>query len=128
MMLLLDTHVLILLASDQKKLPDRAKKAIGVSHLFVSAISALEIGLLCKRRRLRLPVAPETFFERALEQHGIEEIPVDGTIGLRAAALPDLHNDPFDRIIIATAFEHELTIITKDGTMPTYPNGRTIWD
>jgi len=105
----------VFLASDQRKLPDRAKKAITNSPLFVSAISALEIALLSKRQRLRLPVTPEIFVEQALEQHGIQEAPMDRTIALRAAALPDLHNDPFDRIIIATALEYDLSIVTKDG-------------
>jgi len=128
MRLILDTHAFVFLASDVKKLPDRAKKIIEASSLFVSAISAFEMALLCKRQRLRLPIAPETFWEKALEQHGIEEIPIDRIIAMRAAALPDLHNDPFDRIIIATALEQDLVIVTKDGEIPKYPNVRIVWD
>lgn len=128
MRLILDTHAFVFLASDQRKLPDCAKKAIGASPLFVSAISALEIALLCKRQRLRLPMSPEVFVEKALEQHGIEEISVDRIIALGAAALPDIHNDPFDRIIVATAIECDLSIVTKDGEIPKYPNVRIIWD
>jgi PIN domain nuclease of toxin-antitoxin system len=126
--LLLDTHALVFLASDLQQLPNKAQRAIRAHPLFVSAISALEIGLLVKRARLRLPVAPAVFVERAFEQHCIEEIPIDRVIALHAATLPDLHNDPFDRLIVASATEHDLVIVTKDSVIPTYPGVRTVWD
>jgi dihydroorotase-like cyclic amidohydrolase len=63
----------------------------------------LEIALAVKRGRLELPTDPEAFVRRGLTQHGVQELPVTAAIGCRAAGLPDIHNDPFDRIIIATA-------------------------
>ena len=62
-MLLLDTHVFVWLASAQKNLSVRAKQAIqqNADELFMSSISALEIAILVKRNRLRLPVGAEEF-------------------------------------------------------------------
>jgi PIN domain nuclease of toxin-antitoxin system len=128
-MLLLDTHAFIWLASDQRKLPKAAKVALRehAGALLLSGISGLEIALAVKRGRLELPTDPETFTLRALAQHGIEEIPVSVVIGCRAARLPDLHNDPFDRIIIATAQHHRAAILSKDGMIARYPDTKIVW-
>ena len=128
-MLLLDTHAFVWLASDLRKLPKAARAALRehADALSLSGVSGLEIALAVKRRRLQLPVAPETFMLRALEQHGIEEIPVSAVIGCRAARLPDIHNDPFDRIIIATAQCHGAKILSKDGMIARYPDTDVVW-
>lgn len=62
-----------------------------------------------------------------LQQHHVEEIPVTSTICLSAVALPPLHKDPFDRIIVATAQKRHLTILTSDRIIPTYPDTTTLW-
>lgn len=128
-MLLLDTHALVFLASDQRKLPRRAKQTLRAhaGELFVSAISALEITLLVKRRRLVLPLPPEAFVERALAHHDVHEVPLERQLACASVSLPDLHNDPFDRIIVATALAHHMTILTKDRLIPTYPGVRAAW-
>jgi PIN domain nuclease of toxin-antitoxin system len=128
-MLLLDTHAFIWLASDLRKLPKNAKAALRehAGSLFLSGISGLEIALAAKRGRLDLPTDPESFTLRALEQHGIEEIAVSAVIGCRAARLPDIHNDPFDRIIVATAQFHRMKILSKDAVLPDYPDVDVIW-
>ena len=64
------------------------------------------------KSRVELPVASSTFRERLLNS-GLNEIAVDGAIGVRAGLLPDLHGDPADRIIVATAMDgHQL--VTAD--------------
>ena len=128
-MLLLDTHAFIWLASDQIKLPRAAKDALRAhaGALYLSGISGLEIALAVKRGRLDLPTDPESFMLRALEQHGVEEIAVSSVIGCRAARLPDIHNDPFDRIIVATAQFHRSKILSKDALLPRYPDTDVIW-
>jgi PIN domain nuclease of toxin-antitoxin system len=128
-MLLLDTHAFIWLASDLRKLTDVAKATIQAhaGQLLLSGISGLEIALPVKRGRLKLPVDPNTFIMRALNQHNIKQIPVTTEIGCRAADLPDIHNDPFDRIIISTAQIHHASILSKDGTISFYPDTKTVW-
>ncbi len=129
-MLLLDTHALIWLATDLSQLTDAAKSAIRfhVSELHVSAITALEISLLTKCGKLKWGRRPLSFFEQALKQHGVKEVPIDSGIAWRSAQLPPLHRDPFDRIIIATAQAHGMTILTKDRTIPTYPKTKVVWE
>jgi PIN domain nuclease of toxin-antitoxin system len=128
-MLLLDTHALVWLASDQEQLTDRGRALIRESagRLFMSAISSLEIALLVKRSRLQLPLPPEQFVAESLRHHRINEIPVDSAIALAAAALPDIHNDPFDRILAATAIVQRLDLLSKDTVLPRYPGLRVIW-
>jgi PIN domain nuclease of toxin-antitoxin system len=128
-MLLLDTHALVWLASDQEQLTDRGRAMIRESagRLFMSAISSLEIALLVKRSRLQLPLPPEQFVAESMQHHGINEIPVDSAIALAAAALPDIHNDPFDRILAATAIVQRLDLLSKDTVLPRYPGLRVIW-
>ncbi|MBA4386725.1 MAG: PIN domain nuclease [Verrucomicrobia bacterium] len=129
-MLLLDTHAFVWLASDQDQLPRRSRELIKkhAGELHVSAISALEIAILVKRSKLKLPVAADVFIEKTLAQHGIEEIPVTRDIACLSAALPDIHNDPFDRIMIATAKLRKLTIVSKDRNISRYPNTTVIWE
>jgi PIN domain nuclease of toxin-antitoxin system len=128
-MLLLDTHALVWLASDQEQLTNQGKSLIrqAAGGLFISAISSLEIALLVKRSRLELPLPPDRFVAECLRHHGITEIPVDSTIAFGAAALPDIHNDPFDRIIASTAIVHRLDLLPKDTVLPQYPGLRVVW-
>lgn len=128
-MLLLDTHAFIWLASDPARLPPVACEAIRqeAARLFLSSISALEIGLLLKRGRLELPLPPSEFIARALAHHGVHEIPVDHEIALASTALPDLHNDPFDRILVATAHVRDLRLVSKDAQLARYPGARVVW-
>lgn len=128
-MLLLDTHTLVWLASDQGQLTARGKAAIreAAGRLFMSAISSLEIALLVKRNRLDLPLPTEQFVADSLRHHGITEIPVDSSIAMKAAGLPDIHNDPFDRILAATAIVHRLELLSKDTVLPRYPGLTVVW-
>lgn len=128
-MLLLDTHALVWLASDQEQFTDRGSALIrgSAGRLFMSAISSLEIALVVKRSRLQLPVPPEQFVAESLRHHGITEIPVESTIAMAAAALPDIHNDPFDRVLAATSIVHRLQLLSKDTVLPRYPGLRVVW-
>ena len=98
------------------------------SALFLSSISALEIGMLVKRKRLKLPKPPAEFLEIALNHHGIEEITIDGEILLASVTLPDHHDDPFDRIILATALLQGLAVLSKDQKFRQYEAVTTQWD
>ncbi len=128
-MLLLDTHVFVWLASAQRNLSSGAKQAIlqNADELFISSISALEIAILVKRNRLRLPVETGEFVERAVRQHGIHEVPVDRHVAITAVSLPDIHNDPFDRLILATARLHHMDILSMDKAFPQYRAAKVLW-
>ena len=76
--------------------------------LFVSAISAFEIGQKAAAGKLLLPRPVDAWFAAMLQWHGLHEIPVTGVIAACANLLPAIHQDPFDRLLIATAQEHRL--------------------
>lgn len=129
-MLLLDTHALIWLATDLDQLTENAKTAIRfhASELYVSSITALEISLLTKGKKLDWGKRPLTKFERALRHHHVREVPVSSEIAWESGQLEQIHRDPFDRIIIATAQVHGMTILTKNRTIPTYPKVKAVWE
>ncbi len=128
-MLLLDTCTLLWLVVGATALSQPARDALAAprARLFVSAITAFEVGIKHRRRALALPLAPLTWYERAIAFHEIEEIPVDGRIAARSRELPLLHNDPCDRIIVATAQRNRLVIVTPDPHIRAYPKTETCW-
>jgi PIN domain nuclease of toxin-antitoxin system len=128
-MLLLDTCAFLWLVVDQKKLSENALKAIQKHQgaLFVSAITALEIGLKRQRGRITLPLPVFEWYSDSMEFHGISELPVTGKIAIEAALLPIHHTDPCDRIIIATAKENGMKIITSDSLFKLYKQADIIW-
>ena len=128
-MILLDTHAIIWMASDPNQLSQTARQAIRKfrGSLSISAVSAWEVALLYKRGRLLLPVSPEIFMQRAVARHGLHELPVTAEVAMAAVALPDIHNDPFDRILIAEALERKCLMVTKDAVIPKYPRVSVVW-
>lgn len=118
---LLDTCALIWLGMGGGELSADAKRRISVAPvLHYSSISAWEIARLQKEGKVVIPNNPAGFLADLTEQYGISAIPPVDEIMLRAAALPDFHKDPADRIIIATSLVHDLTIVTGDGKFPQY--------
>ena len=95
--------------------------ATRAGRVWLSAISALEIGLLTAKGRLRLSVSPLNFFEGIQQTGGYRLSDLAPRILVNASYLPDFaHNDPADRIIIATAREYDLTIVTRDEAILRY--------
>jgi PIN domain nuclease of toxin-antitoxin system len=129
MRLLLDTHAFLWLATDQHRLSEAAIAAVGKNDvlLFISAVTPWEIGLLEKRKRLELKLEPRALVELACRQHGIEEIPLRGLDALNSTALPELHRDPFDRILVEIALRENMAIVSKDERLARYPGVRVIW-
>jgi PIN domain nuclease of toxin-antitoxin system len=128
-MLLLDTCALLMLAGRREDIPDKAMKKLTAQadELFVSTISSFEIVLKNRLGKLILPMDAEEWYCKAVEGYAIEEIPVSSTIAMKSASLPFLHKDPCDRIIIATALEHRMPIITADQIIPQYTGIKVIW-
>ncbi|NDG70342.1 MAG: type II toxin-antitoxin system VapC family toxin [Proteobacteria bacterium] len=128
-MTLLDTHTFVWLVSDQKELSAKAAVAIekDLDLLFISVVTAWEIALLYKKGRLHLALPPPEFVERAIRQHGVQELPLTREVSMASVSLPDIHNDPFDRILVAEALQHRCRLVTKDAKIPLYPGVVTIW-
>ena len=130
-MMLLDTCALLWLVHDPAKLSPAAVHAIR-SHgdaLHVSSVSAWEIAIKANSGKLTLPkgLTAEKWFSQALTDCHIREIRPDAAIFCRAVALPPIHRDPCDRLIIATAAAHRMSIITADSVMPLYFGAKVLW-
>lgn len=128
-MILLDTHAMVWLASDPKRLSAAARQAINAhtATLHISAVTAWEISLLVRSGRLTLPMRPEDFVERTIRHAGLIELPITRESAQASVALPALHNDPFDRVLIAECGLRQLSLITADRVIAQYPGLRVIW-
>ena len=117
---LLDTNALIWAVEGHERLgPDSrniADSALREDRLFVSAISFWEVALLARRGRVVLAFPSDEWRQNALTL-GIDELPLTGDIGIRAAELDGLPGDPADRIITATAMAKGATLITADSSI-----------
>ncbi|MBI1866899.1 MAG: type II toxin-antitoxin system VapC family toxin [Methylocystis sp.] len=119
MNLLVDTHVLIWTLDGAADLSNSARDALEKEDntLFVSVATVWEAEIKAALRKLPLP---GRFMEltRALASGGLIAIDTDDAV--TAARLPLHHGDPFDRMLIAHALRHELTIVTHDRVFGRY--------
>jgi PIN domain nuclease of toxin-antitoxin system len=65
--------------------------------------------------------------EKAMLHYGVQELPITRETTTHAVALPDIHNDPFDRILVAEALRNKCRLVTKDETIPLYSGVETVW-
>jgi PIN domain nuclease of toxin-antitoxin system len=128
MKLLIDTCTFLWIVADSPTLSRRARDLFQSpdNEVYLSAASAWEIAVKHGIGRLPLPVAPERFVPEMRERHGIESLAIDEESALHVSRLPGIHRDPFDRMIVAQAIVHGLTILTPDPLVTRYP-GRTTW-
>jgi PIN domain nuclease of toxin-antitoxin system len=122
--ILLDTHAAIWLTTDQglgKRSRRIADKALGDDALAVSAISFWELAMLVTKRRLRALKSPGEQRSKMLAA-GIRELPLTGEIAIIAGEIENLHGDPADRIIAATAIARNATLMTADANLLRWQN------
>ena len=119
--MILDTCALLWLAAGGRKLSRATLKAINdAPAVYVSAISGFEITLKAGQGKLGLSRPVEEWFQRLVEHHGLTVLPLGLEVCIAAARLPPVHDDPFDRFIIATARLNELTVVTADERFEKY--------
>ena len=121
-MLLLDTHVFLWYITADSKLPTPFRVAIQdtSNEVFLSAVSVWEAVIKHGLGKLPLPSAPAEYLPQQRAAHGISALPVDEGAMSHLAALTPLHRDPFDRLLVAQAIQHGLTIVTVDPDMSAY--------
>jgi PIN domain nuclease of toxin-antitoxin system len=126
MNVLLDTCALLALARGE--LPERAGKALRAApEAGVSVVCAWEVAIKAAAGKLRLTESPIQWFIGLTERYALRELPLDARTACAAAALPRLHLDPFDRVIVALAQTHALTVLTSDENIARYPSTTTLW-
>ena len=119
--ILCDTCALIWLANGDAKLSRMARTVIRDAELLCfSSISIWEIARKVKAGELEIPVSPTLFADMLVKQYGMKELPLDNTVMLRSSALPEIHKDPADRFIIATALLNDCVVVTGDRRFPKY--------
>jgi PIN domain nuclease of toxin-antitoxin system len=121
MKLLLDTHVLLWAAAGAGLSP-AAAEVIGDpgNELYFSAASIWEIAIKSALGRPEFNLDAGVF-RRELLESGYEEIAITGRHTAAVSTLPELHKDPFDRILIAQAVTEALTLLTADKALLAYP-------
>ena len=130
-MILLDTHAWIWHLSDPTLLSAAARDAITDARrnraVHVSSISVWELFMLTKKGRLQLAIAPDAFLHRAERLSYVRFTAVDNGVARRSVQLPELHDDPADRLILATAQQLGCPVVSKDRRFPAYPDAEVIW-
>jgi PIN domain nuclease of toxin-antitoxin system len=128
MKLLVDTCTFLWIASDSPRLSKKAAALfLDPNHeRYLSAASAWEIGIKHALDRLPLPERPDIFVPAIREASGIQSLDIDEESALHARRLPGLHTDPFDRMLIAQAVVHGMTILTPDPLIEQYAV-RVVW-
>lgn len=128
-MILLDTCVLLWLNTDRAALTPRAMKALNrhADGLAFSPVSVMEIDIKKRKGKLELPASTAEWMKRLVSDYGLIQIPLNLDISCAVTRLPEIHNDPFDRIILATATVNRFSVITSDPVIAHYPGVTVIW-
>lgn len=130
---MLDTHALLWWVSgDNTRLSEVASKLIDTElksgEIIVSSISAWEIAMLIERGRLALSKDVSEWLALVAQIEGLRFAPADNDIGVASTRLPgDFHNDPADRIIVATASKFSAALVTADERIRAYRHVKTPW-
>ena len=128
MRLLLDTSTFLWVINDAPELSSQARELFvnPENESYLSSVSAWEIAIKYGLGRLPLPQPPDRFISAQRKQHGIDPLELDEEAALHLSRLPQLHKDPFDRMLVCQAIVHHLIILTSDDLVAQYPI-RTIW-
>lgn len=124
-MYLLDTHAIIWYVSGSTELSQTAKDIMETKRCFFSFASLWEIAIKQAKGTLQFNIdIPK--LKTVLEDEEFIYLPPTEFDAEAIKALPDIHKDPFDRLLIAQAIENNLTIVTTDSKISQY-NVKTIW-
>jgi PIN domain nuclease of toxin-antitoxin system len=130
--IVLDTHVLVWLAAEPRKLSRPAASAIRRSlrsgGIGVASISLWEIAMLLSAGRLRAPGTADDAIELLLEKSGVTVLEITPGVAALATQFPEsFPRDPADRLIAATARSNGVPLVTADERIRSSPLIKTIW-
>lgn len=126
-MVVLDTHVAVWWTTEPARLGTKAAAAIaGADRIGIPAIVYWEVSLLVRKERLHLEIPVSEWAERVQLIPRVESIPLTAEIALLADTL-DMHADPADRFIVATARSRGASVLTKDRLIRSQRIVKAIW-
>jgi PIN domain nuclease of toxin-antitoxin system len=128
MKILLDTCAFLWIITDDTNLSPRARELFSdpAHDIYLSVVSVWEIAIKNAIGRLPLPKKPEQFIPAQRTRHGIASLALEEEDTLYLTRLPDLHRDPFDRMLISQAIVNGMAILTRDESITRYPV-RCVW-
>jgi len=128
--ILLDTHIWIWWVSQQPQLTPPLHQIIQLQQgngLGVSIISCWEVAKLVENRKLHLSLPVADWLQQALAYPGIQLLPLTLSIIVDSTQLPgNFHRDPADQLIVATARIHNVSLLTVDTKILSYPHVQTV--
>ncbi len=126
-MVVLDTHAIVWWAGKPELLSARAERSISnADRLGVPAIVFWETSLLVRKGRLDLGMPVDQWATNVQAIPRVDALPLTAEIALAADAL-NMHADPADRFIVATAMHHGVPVVTKDRLLRALRIIKTIW-
>ena len=122
MRVLLDTHLVLWAVASSGRLSDEARDIVEdrSNQVYFSAASIWEIAIKSGLRRNDF-VVDLAALEAALPAMGLVELPVTAAHAAGVAALPRIHQDPFDRLLVALSLAEPLTLVSNDAVLARYP-------
>jgi PIN domain nuclease of toxin-antitoxin system len=122
MTFLLDTHLLLWAVREPERLPDAARALLAdpESELVFSVVSIWETAIKSGLGRRSFQTEPRILRRRLLD-NGYIELPLSGQHAVAVDMLPPIHQDPFDRILVAQATVEGITLLTVDPLVARYP-------
>ena len=126
MKILFDTSVIIYFALDDAKLKSQTRELIVNSENYVSSVSIWEILQKTKTGKLKLPEASINVIENLMEALNASFLNFTAADAIHLEKLPDIHKDPFDRMLICQSINNGIALVTDDKFIAKYPI-KTIW-
>lgn len=119
---LLDTHAFLWFISNDNRLSKKANALIRdrSNELYFSSASAWEISIKAGLGRLSIKDEMESFLLDQLSENGILSMPITIPHAAYISKLPEIHKDPFDRILVAQSIIEEMPLISRDRTVKKY--------
>ena len=119
---LLDTHTFLWWLLDVPRLSDACRQILGdgTNEILLSVVSGYELAYKAHVGRLTLPEVPDAYVRSRLAACGFGTLSVELNHALRAASLPVIHRDPFDRLLVAQSQLEGLPIMTADPAIAQY--------
>lgn len=125
---IVDTHAFLWLFADDRRLSEPARVVLedDANTIYLSAASAYEITVKARLGRLMLPKPPESFIAERLTLGSFRSLAISIAHATRAGTLPQIHGDPWDRLLVAQAQIEGIPIVTADKAIGGY-DVETIW-